>query len=379
MGKLLTILFICLCSFFSLQLSAAAPQSAAEAEQQIKALQKELKSLGVWLEEVQSEKSQIEGQLEGKEKSINELLKQIKTIQDNIKQSDGQLKELANKQRSLKINIQQQNQQIAAQIRAVYRSGEQEGMKFLLDGRTPEEIVRMVRYNRYFSQARQSLINGYGIQVNELSLIEKSMRSHRAQQAREEARLAEERKVLAKQQKERHQILVKLQKDLRTGGKKAASLKRNQQQLKALLLKLEEALAEMPVIDDNVAFGSLKGKLNKPLGRINVLRESGQVNLGGVTLSAKEGTQVNAVYHGRVIFSDWLRGFGLVLILDHGDGYMSLYGYNQSLLKEVGEWVNTNDPIATVGSSGGRTIPGLFFSIRHNGTPVNPLKWVKQG
>ena len=355
---------------------SAAPQSPEEAERQIKKLQEDLKSLDTWLKETQSEKSNVEQQLESKEKSINELLKQIKKIQKNLKQSDTQLKELTLQQRKLKLDMRQQNNQIAAQLRAVYRSGEQEGIKFLLDGRSPEETTRMVFYNRYVSQARQSLINGYGVQVDELNLVEKSIRRHRAQQAREQATLAEENKRLKQDQKERRVIIARLSNDLKKGDNKAKSLKRSQQQMETLLKKLREALAKIPEFDGNIAFSSLKGKLKQPLRKLKV---SQQTNLGGVLLSGTEGESVKAIYHGRVIFSDWLRGFGLVVILDHGEGYMSLYGYNQSVLKEVGEWVNTNDPVATVGTSGGQAEPGLFFSIRHNGSPINPLTWVARG
>lgn len=360
----------------SYSVQSAQPQSPEEAEQQIKKLQEELKSLNTWLKETQSEKSSVEQQLEQKEKSINQLLKQIKSLQQNLQKSDKQIKDLTLKQQEFKLDMRQQHQQIAAQLRAVYRSGKQEGLKFLLDGRSPEETTRMVLYNRYVSQARQSLINGYRLQADELNLVEKSIRRHRAQQAREKAELAEERQKLQKDQQARRVILARLNKDLASGGNKAKRLKQNQQQMEALLSRLREALAKIPEFDGDIAFVSLKGKLKQPLRRLNTTK---QTNLGGVLFTAKEGDSVQAIHHGRVIFSDWLRGFGLVVILDHGEGYMSLYGYNQSLLKEVGEWVNTNDPVATVGTSGGQSTPGLFFSIRHNGSPINPLTWIARG
>lgn len=356
---------------------SAEPQSPEEAEQQIQKLKAELKSLNTWLEQTQSEKSNVEDQLEEKEKSINQLIKRIKELQESIKKSDKQIKDLAHQQRNLKLEMSQQNDQIAAQLRAVYRSGEQEGLKFLLDGRSPEETTRMIRYNRYVSQARQSLINGYSIQADELASIEKNIRTKRAQQAREEAQLAQEKSSLAKGQQEHKLILAKLNKDLKVGDSRVKSLQRDQKQLETLLEKLNAALLESPVFDENVAFSQLKGKLAKPLSKLTVEK---RVNYGGgIVFAGKLGDSVKAIYNGRVIFADWLRGFGLVIILDHGQGYMSLYGYNQSLLKEVGEWVNANDTLATVGNSGGQSIPGLFFSIRHNGTPINPLDWVARG
>lgn len=356
---------------------AAAPQSPEEAERQIKQLQSELKSLNQWLKETRSEKSTIESQLQDKEQAINGLLRQIEEIRQRLEQGASQIDSLQQQQQSLQLSIQKQNDQIAAQLRAVYRSGEQESLKLLLSGESGVDVNRLVYYNRYFSNARQSLINGYGAEVNELLLVEKSLRSRRAQQAREEERLVQERSALANEQKQRRLILAKLNNDLQIGDKKAAQLKQSQAKLQELLEKLKEALADIPLPQEAVAFSSLKGKLPAPLNRFSVQESDGQVNLGGITLSGREGDNVKAIYHGRVIFSDWLRGFGLLLILDHGDGYMSLYGYNQSLLKDVGEWVNANDQIATVGSSGGRVDSGLFFSIRHNGEPLNPVQWIR--
>lgn len=362
--------------FTAAQSWAADTPSLEETEQQIKKLQEELQKLNTWLKETQSEKSSVEQQLEDKERSINDLLKQIDSLQKSLQQSDAQLKELSQQQRQLQQSMRQQNEQIAAQLQAIYRSGKQESIKLLLDGHTVEETTRLVFYNRYISQARQSLINGYQLQANELDIVERTIRKHRAKQAREEAILAQEKQSLAQDQQARRTILAKLNADLKQGDNRAKALKRDQQQLAELLQKLEEALVQIPIFDENTSFAELKGQLVQPLRRI---RDSKKMDLGGLVLSAESGDSVNAIYHGRVVFSDWLRGFGLVLILDHGDGYMSLYGYNQSLLKEVGEWATTNEPVAKVGNTGGQTLPGLFFSIRHNGTPINPLQWIAQG
>ena len=149
--------------------------------------------------------------------------------------------------------------------------------------------------------------------------------------------------------------------------------------MQSLLKQLEQALADIQIPDLETPFGRQKGKLIPPLNVIKRLPDNSQINLGGATLAAETGDQVRAVHHGRVVFSDWMRGFGFLIILDHGSGYMSLYGYNQSLLKDVGEWVNANDVIATAGSSGGRNTPGLFFAIRHNGEPINALSWLRKG
>lgn len=358
---------------------AAAPQTPEEAKQQIETLQKDLQKLNSWLKELKSERSGVEQQLEVKEKDIQQLLKKIQDTQNSLKKGEVQLGELRIQQRSLQLSIQQQNEQIAAQLRAVYRSGNEENVKLLLNGDGSEEAERLVQYNRYFSNARQSLINGFINDVSDLNLVEKSIRSHRAQQAKEEVELTAERARLTNQQKERRELLAKIDKDLVSGDKRSKQLLQDQQNLQAMLQRLEEALADIQIPDQDVPFSSQRGKLVPPLNKVSALSSNGSINLGGVTLQAKEGEAVKAIFSGRVVFSDWMRGFGFLLIVDHGDGYMSLYGYNQSLLKEVGEWVKANDTVATVGSTGGRPDPALFFAIRHNGTPLKPLSWVNAG
>lgn len=369
-------LLFCLCLLPCVGFSVGAPQTAEEAKLQIQVLQKDLKKLNSWLKDVKSERSDVENQLEGQDKDIQKLLRKIQETQERLKEGEKQLSSLRVQQRSLQLSIQQQNEQIAAQLRAVYLSGNEESIKLLLNGDRSEDSERLVQYNRYFSNARQSLINGFITEVSDLNLVEKSIRSYRAQQAREEVLLKEERARLVSQQMERRSLLVKLDKDLAQGDKRSKQLKKDQKNLQEMLQRLEEALVDVPIPDQSVPFSSQRGKLLQPLNMLSTLPTSGSINLGGVTLKATEGDPVHAIYQGRVVFSDWLRGFGFLLILDHGEGYMSLYGYNQSLLKEVGEWVSANDVVAMVGSSGSRSDPALFFAIRHNGAPLKPLSWV---
>ena len=376
---MLRCLAICLLLLPSIVWSAGEPQTPEEAKQQIEALQKDLKKLDRWLKDIKSERSGVESQLEAKETDIQELLKKIQTLQESLKKGEKQLSELSVQQRSLQLSIQKQNEQIAAQLRAVYRSGDEESVKLLLNGDSSEDSERLVQYNRYFSTARQSLINGFINEVSDLNLVEKSIRSHRAQQSIEEEVLKKERSRLVGQQQERRSLLVKLDSDLAKGDKRSKQLLSNQKDLQEMLQRLDEALSEVRIPDLDVPFSSQRGKLVRPLQRISTLPSGGGINLGGVTLRTKEGEPVHAIFQGRVVFSDWMRGFGFLLILDHGDGYMSLYGYNQSLLKEVGEWVGSNDVVAMTGSSGGRPDPALFFAIRHNGKPLKPLSWVSSG
>ncbi|MBM6552262.1 murein hydrolase activator EnvC family protein [Marinomonas ostreistagni] len=357
---------------------AAEPQTPEEARAQIEALKDDLKELNGWLEDLKDERSSVEQQLEGKEQVIQDLSKRILELQQSLKQGAAQLEDLQVQQRDLQRSIQQQNAQIAAQLRAVYRSGSEEGLQYLLNDLPADESMRLIHYNRYFSNARQSLINGYAAQASELNLVEKSIRSQRAQMIQEQEELTKQQRRVEQEQAQRKKLLAKIETDLSSGDRKAQQLQKDQAQMQALLKQLEKALADVRIPDQDTPFAAQKGKLIPPLSKIRELSTNAQVNLGGVTLAADTGDAVRAVHHGRVVFADWMRGFGFLIILDHGGGYMSLYGYNQSLLKDVGEWVNANDTIATAGSSGGRAIPALFFAIRHNGEPIAALRWLSK-
>lgn len=358
---------------------AAEPQTPEEARQQIQALQQDLSKLNGWLKDLKSERSNVEQQLESKEQAIQDLSKRILELQQSLEKGAAQLQNLQTQQRSLQQSIQQQYQQIAAQLRAVYRSGSDEGLKFLLDDLPADEAMRLIHYNRYFSTARQSLINGFAAEADDLNLIEKSIRSQRAQMAQEQSDLEKQQARIKDEQAQRQKLLAKIETDLNSGDQRAQQLKKNQVQMQALLKQLEAALADIRIPDQDTPFAKQKGKLIPPLKVVKRLPDNSQINLGGVTLVAQNGEEVRAVHHGRVVFSEWMRGFGFLLILDHGSGYMSLYGYNQSLLKDVGEWVNANEVIATAGSSGGRPETGLFFAIRHNGEPLAPISWLGKG
>lgn len=140
---------------------------------------------------------------------------------------------------------------------------------------------------------------------------------------------------------------------------------------------------DIPALPTEKPFSKQRGKLYWPAkGKVKNLydhwRSVGKVKWQGNIIKAKEGAPVHTISNGRIAYSDWLRGYGLITIIDHGDGYMSLYGHNQTLLKEVGDWVENNEIIATVGSSGGLKSVGLYFEIRHNGKPSNPSRWCKK-
>ena len=215
----------------------------------------------------------------------------------------------------------------------------------------------------------------------------RSSRSSRAETTRVEAELAaleaaQAREVasLEKSRDERRAAVAKVDEEIRDGTAAVAKLRGEEQRLAELVLRLSEVMAGFPV-DTDEPFASAKGKLAWPVqgriaGNFGQSRGAGPVKWNGVLLEAAAGTPVRAVYHGRVAFADWLPGLGLLVIVDHGGGYMSLYGHNEALLKESGDWVEPGEPIAQVGDTGGQARAGLYFEIRLNGEPVDPNPWI---
>jgi septal ring factor EnvC (AmiA/AmiB activator) len=195
-----------------------------------------------------------------------------------------------------------------------------------------------------------------------------------------EAAQASQVAALAASREERRVLVAKLDAGINDAGAEIARLKGEERRLAELVVQLGELMAGFPVETDE-PFVRLKGKLAWPIqgkitGNYGQLRGDGPVRWNGVLLEAAAGTPVRAVYHGRVAFADWLPGLGLLIIVDHGGGYMSLYGHNEALLKESGDWVEPGESIAQVGDTGGQSRPALYFEIRQNGEPVNPHPWI---
>jgi septal ring factor EnvC (AmiA/AmiB activator) len=274
-----------------------------------------------------------------------------------------------------------QREHLASEARTAYAMGRQQQVKLLLNQEQPSAVGRMLVYFGYFSRARLQRIEAISASLEQLRLVEESIARKtasltdlRASQQRQSERLQEKKRA-------RKQAVAGLSRELENQGGKLKRLKTNEQELQQLVSSLQELLVDIPVdASQQQPFKSLKGKLRWPTRgrlakRFGSRRGSAGLKWRGVMIEAAEGGDVRAVAQGRVAFSDWMRGFGLLVIIDHGDGYMSLYGHNQALYKEVGEWVDTGEVVAQLGASGGQSASGLYFELRHKGQPINPVRW----
>jgi len=324
------------------------------------------------------------------ERSLRDIDREINSTRKTLQQTEGQLRstreQLASLQQQQEAETQRiavQREQLAHEARTAYAMGRQKQVKLLLNQEQPDAVGRMLTYFGYFTRARAGKIDAMNasllrmqklqVEIGEKTLALSELRSSQRTRV---ARLAEQKQLRA-------EAVAALKQQLAKQGGALKQLQGDERRLQELVHSLQELLVDIPAdASHNKPFRALKGGLRWPTrGQLSesfgAPRGDSGLTWQGVLITAPEGGKVHAVAQGRVAFADWMRGFGLLLIIDHGDGYMSLYGHNQALYKEVGEWVDTGEVVATLGASGGQSRAGLYFELRHKGRPVNPRKWCR--
>jgi septal ring factor EnvC (AmiA/AmiB activator) len=352
-------------------------KKAAELEQ----LRHRIERMQSDLQSDRRKKTRAEQRLQDVEQRINELRRTLRRTETRLNTLDNQLAGLLEERRAIASRLQQQSTALAREAVTVYARGRPQRLKLVLNQERPAAVGRVLTYFSYFSRARQSRIRDMRATLEHLRTLETDidLKSRSLADLRREQR--KQAGLLEAQRSKRERAVAALERRLKSLGGELERLQRDEKQLQALVRSLQELLADIPVdAGSRQPFGKLQGHLRWPLrGRLERRFGSSRGQTGfkwqGVVIAAPEGEAVHAVHQGRVAFADWMRGYGLLLIIDHGDGYMTLYGHNQALYKEVGEWVDSGEVVATSGASGGQSVTGLYFEIRHNGQPVNPVRW----
>ena len=359
---------------------AEAEISQAELERKLQALESEIGKFKEMLDKTSGEKSDLERNLESNEKNINNLLKKIQNIESDLTKGGDRIGRLLDEEKELQRAKSEQQQYIANQIRAAHKIGKQAYLKVLLNQEDPYQISRMLTYYDYFNRARVEQIEVYNRTILQLQNVAKLIDWENQALANNRVKLQLERSELVLLQVEKRKVLVALNSEISATGTEIEKLVADRRQLEQLIQRIHAGISNLPAPADVVPFESLKGQLLLPVDgqishRYGNKRNAGRLRWSGVLISAAEGEPVYAVHYGRVVFSDWLRGFGLLMIINHGEGYMSLYGHNQVLYRETGDWVTAGETIAAVGDSGGQSKPGLYFEIRVAGKTADPQLW----
>ena len=346
---------------------------------QVDALKERIARLSAEQNKDLRQRDSLQAQLRDHELAINQLQQQRHALTSDIQDSEQRLSSLQQQQAQLARQQHQQLDLLARTVRASYINGQQNRLKLLLNQQSPDSVARLMRYHDYVQRARNTRLIELREELTALQAVGEQIRSTRAQLTQQQQELGQQQQRLERANATRAATLADIQRTMADRESTLSSLKADQERLQKLLDDMARSLADIPADMDERPFASMEGKLPWPLnGRIinafNSQRE-GAMRWQGVVKQAQPGTSVRAIHPGRVVFSDWLRGYGLLIIVDHGSGYLSLYGYNQTLLRNVGDWVNTGDAISEVGRSGGNDQSGLYFEIRHRGTAQNPGRW----
>ncbi|RTE65163.1 peptidase M23 [Amphritea opalescens] len=355
----------------------AAQEKATAAE--IASLKKTIAKLSKNLSTLQGKRSSAQQALRRTDQSIGELTREVLRLNSQLQSAEARLKTLEQEKKPLLASLQKQAVGLERQLRQQYKTGQQPRLQLLLTQRDPEQISRMLHYYDRINQTLTQRLESFRVGLVRLEDAEKAIRA--TQQGIFDRRdLLKARSAdLETVRQERRVVLSQLDKKFSSDSQKLKTLKGNQQRLEKLLAQIRASIEKIAIGSDERAFRELKGRLPWP-AKGKLVQRFGNTRDGiryeGILLADNSGQPVRAVHHGRVVFSDWLRGYGLLIIVDHGAGYMSLYGHNESLLSDVGEWVSAGDQLATVGSSGGNGVSGLYFAVRYKGNSVDPLKWL---
>lgn len=354
----------------------------AAQELQLEALKAQISKLEKKLRQQTGERSQSYQDLRSAEINIGKFSRRIITTRKDIAQQDKALNKLSGKIAKLEQRLSLHRKSIRQQIRIAYQLGNRATLQLMLNQEDPAQLGRALSYANYLNQARLDAMAESKLLAQELNQLRQRHQLNRNQLAATNYQLLNDRKQLVKQNTQRQTAIKQLDAELNVGGKQLHGMQQDRQRLEALLRSLGELLADIPPPPlEQRPFKSMRGKLQWPLpGKIlenfNQPRGAGDLRWRGLLIGAPQGDKVRSVYYGQVVFADWLSGFGLISIVDHGEGFMSLYAHNESLLKETGDWVSPGEILATAGSSGGQGGTGLYFEIRVQGRTVNPQNWL---
>ncbi len=356
-------------------------QDAEQYQAKLSELKTLIEQLQGQLQEVKSNKDALNQALADSETEIGDLTQKIQRLERELDQEKKQLALLHEQRDQLQTEKREQSRAVAAQMVSAYKLGNLSQVKALLNLEDTQQVSRVLKYHRYIVEARQEKIAQFRATVAELNRIEPEIlaRTNRLSQQREQ--LGQRQTALLQANEQRQRTLAKLAAESRSAEQELAGLIDERAQLQRLLEEVTQVLANIPIPDDQQPITTLKGKLRHPIqGKLTrhfgTPRSGGKLTWDGWLFSAPEGTPVTAIHGGRVVYSDWLRGQGLLLIIDHGGGYLSLYGRNQTLFKDVGEWVSAGEVIGQAGTSGGQSEAGLYFELRHKSQPLNPKSWM---
>lgn len=369
---------------------ASTQAQAAAQKKKLEAVQAQMKALAEDQKKLELQRAEADQSVREMDAKVAQASKLSRQSNQQLLAQQSQLALLEKDRQALEIKLARQKQALAALIRSAYSLGKTPALELVLSQEKISDSSRALAYHHYFQQDQKTQLDLISRQLQELSLMTEKVTLQ--QQQFREARIAQEKNLAAlnEQRKQRDLALAKVDAQYRDKKTRLNALGRDEKNLNRLLTKLQQLMAQKPVEKPSRDGKKAQAKIAPmvPMGPMR-LPVQGNVLAGfggnmpdghrsdGLLIAGDVGAEVRAVAAGRVAYADWLKGYGLLLIVDHGNGWMSLYAFNDSLLKNVGDAVKTDDAIATLGRSGGQASPALYFELRQNGQPKDPRVWLK--
>tara|TARA_R110000824_G_scaffold400908_1_gene609820 strand:- start:3732 stop:4895 length:1164 start_codon:yes stop_codon:yes gene_type:complete len=360
-------------------LPAASEQEVTPA--QIEALKERIEDIDGWLADAEKDRSSLERQLADAERTISRLTRERRSLREQVKKQQQRLAELQSEERELTQTLERQRENLKQQIRTAWMEGDAPAVKVLLNEIDPDNIARTMTYYEYLSRDTVGRLETFQKSLQDLKVTQAAVQSTRAELAKTEASVIKRQQELQASRQERQKTLTALNQDISNRRSEKDELESDRKRLQKLLSEVQQAIASIPSPNESQPFPSLRNKLPWPvkgevISRFGDKYADGKLSRNGLLIQTGEEAEVKAIHYGRVVFANWLRGFGLITIIDHGDGYMTLYGHSSSLFTSPGDWVAAGEAIALAGRTGGTESPALYFEVRHNGKPDNPGRWL---
>lgn len=369
MKRIVLPLLLCLC---------LAPHTAdAGKQEELKKLRQRIDALQHQLEKSTETRAEAADALRHSEHAISNSNRRLSEISRQRRTASAQLAQLQRRSARVREDMRGLQSRLSTLLYHQYLSGRQAYLQLLLEDSDPDQTARNLEYYRYISRAQAAWLAALRAKLAQLRTLTSEARHKNEELTSLQTDAADQRQALVRERSDRRQVLRRISARIRRQNREMGRLRRNENRLSRLVEKLSHIYrpsGESP-------FYTLKGKLAMPVkgrvtNRFGQTRPDGRMRWKGWFVRAPEGRAVKAIAGGRVVFSNWLRGFGNLLIVDHGKGYMSLYANNETLYKRVGDTITGGEVIATVGNTGGNQDSGLYFELRHDGKPINPAKWV---
>ena len=377
---------------FGACLGLAAPAAVAERKPTPAQKEVELKKVNARIEKVRKavnadveKRDQLSAQLRDAELSVQSSRRELDAVRAQRIEAEARLRTLESEKAQRQRELDGERSALAGELRAAYVNGKEEQLKLLLNQEDPAAFGRMLAYYGYFGRARADRIQGIKDKLEHLALLREKIAAETARLQELESRQQDELVALKSAQDSRARAVSAIDGQIKSKGGELQRLQSQSRSLEKLVADLRKALEAAPApVAKQAPFEPLKGKLPWPVQQGRVLARFGQPRAGGslkwqgMLIGTDRGARVRAPYAGRVVYGDWLPGMGLMIVIDHGGGYMSLYGHNEEIFRKVGEPVAAGDVIGSVGDSGGHNEPALYFEVRRGRTPVNPEIWLQR-